>query len=59
MQVEIKGNTVVITLPIEENVSKSGKSLVIGSSGGNKATTAIYNGKPIYVGVNAYITRTR
>jgi hypothetical protein len=35
--------------------SASGKSLVVASTGGNMATGVLQDGKPIIVGVNAYI----
>ena len=57
MEVKIEKNTLVITLPISPRTSKSGKSTVIASSGGNMATTAEYEGKPVVVGVNAYIKK--
>lgn len=58
MKVEIdkKANELVIRLPLQEPTrSASGKTLVIGSSHGNQATTAQIDGKPIFVGANAYI----
>ena len=50
-------NEITITLPISPRPSKSGKTTVIASSAGNKPTEAIYNGKPIVVGVNCYIPK--
>jgi hypothetical protein len=35
----------------------SGKSLVVASTRGNQRTDAIVNGRPVIVGVNAYIER--
>lgn len=35
--------------------SASGKTLVVASSRGNHATTAVVNGVPVTVGFNAYI----
>jgi len=56
MQVEIKGNDLVITIPMQKPApSASGKTLVVASSRGNKATAALVDGKPIIVGLNAYI----
>lgn len=59
MKVEIINGSLVITLPINQHPepSASGKTLVVASSHGNKATDAKVNGKPITVGVNAYIPR--
>lgn len=55
MKAEIKGDTLVITLPIKEAASKTGKSLVIASSNGNKQTDLKYKDKTVVIGVNAYI----
>lgn len=53
---EVKGKTLVLTLDLTvPTPSKSGKTLVVASSHGNVATTAQVNGKPVVVGVNAYI----
>jgi len=47
----------VITLPMEKpRASSSGKTLIVASSGGNQATTVQIDGKPVKVGVNAFIT---
>ena len=58
MQVEIKDNKLVITLPLQApRPSASGKTLVVATTSGNKASTAIVDGKPVIVGVNAYIQK--
>lgn len=57
MQVEIKGDKLLITIPISPRPSASGKTTVVASSNGNHATSALHNGKPIVVGVNAYIPK--
>lgn len=57
MTTEIKDNKIIITLPIEPSVSASGKSLVVASTKGNKTSAVSYEGKPIVIGVNAYISR--
>lgn len=57
MEVEIKNNKLIITLPISPRTSKSGKSLVIASTGGNLPSTAIYEGQPVIIGVNAYVKK--
>ena len=57
MQVEIKGNQLVITLPLQAPTpSASGKTKVVASSRGNVKTSAKVDGKEITVGVNAYIS---
>ena len=57
MEVELKDNVIVISIPISPRSSKSGKTLVVASSGGNQPTTAMYEDKPIIVGVNAYVKK--
>ena len=57
MKVEIKNNELIITLPISPRTSKSGKSTVIASTSGNVATSAQYEGKPIIIGCNAYVSK--
>ena len=49
-----KANTMTVVLPLTPGPSKSGKSMVIASTRGNQTSTAVYNGKPVTVGVNAY-----
>ena len=49
-----KSGTVTVVLPLTPGPSKSGKSLVIASTRGNQTTTAVFNGKPVTLGVNAY-----
>ena len=56
MQVEIKGNDLVITIPMQKPTpSASGKTLVVASSHGNQPTSAQVDGRPVVVGLNAYI----
>ncbi len=57
MQVEQKNGKLIITMDIEKKPtpSASGKTLVVASSHGNQATSVIIDGKPVIVGVNAYI----
>ena len=57
MKVEITKTEIVITLPISPRPSKSGKTIVIASTAGNQAITAIYNGQPVIVGVNVYVKK--
>ena len=49
-----KAGTLTVVLPITPGPSKSGKSLVIASTRGNQTTTAVFAGKPVTLGVNAY-----
>ena len=58
MQVSIDGNNLVIRIPMTDpRPSASGKTLVVATSSGNKTTTAMVNGKPIVIGLNAYIKK--
>ena len=58
MKVEIKGNELIITVEMQKPTpSASGKTLVVASSHGNQATTAMIDGKPVIVGLNAYIKK--
>jgi hypothetical protein len=57
MEVKIEGDKLIITLPISEHSSKTGKTTVIASTSGNKPTTATYKGKVVVVGANAYISK--
>ena len=57
MNVEQKGNKIIITIDAEKKPapSASGKTLVVASSHGNQATGVLIDGKPLIVGVNAYV----
>ena len=58
MLVEIKGNQMIITIEMQTPApSASGKTLVVASSHGNQATTAVVDGKPVIIGFNAYIKK--
>lgn len=53
----IEGDYLVIRVPMNAKPvpSSSGKTLVVASSHGNKQTEVEIQGKPVIVGVNAYI----
>jgi len=57
MKVTIKGNKLTIEMDINKNPqpSKSGKTLIVASSGGNVVTDTEIGEKQLVVGVNAYI----
>lgn len=58
MKVEIKGNILHIEIecdPTASKPSKTGKTLSLASTHGNMATTCIIKGKPVVIGLNAYI----
>ena len=58
MTVGIKGNKLFIEIDLETPTpSSSGKTLVVASTHGNAVTTAEVDGKPITIGLNAYIKR--
>jgi hypothetical protein len=58
LKVEIKNNKLFIEIDLEEPTpSSSGKTLVVASTHGNTVTTAEVDGKPITIGLNAYIKR--
>lgn len=58
MNVEIKNGNLIITMPLQAPApSASGKTLVVASSRGNVKTSAMIDGKPITIGLNAYVAK--
>jgi hypothetical protein len=56
MKTTIKNNILHIEIPLHApRPSATGKTLTVASSKGNQATEARIDGKPVIVGVNAYI----
>lgn len=56
MKVTIKANVLTIEIDMQKPTpSASGKTLVVASTHGNQPTTAMIDGKPIIIGLNAYI----
>ncbi|MBF0244757.1 MAG: hypothetical protein HQL31_05745 [Planctomycetes bacterium] len=56
MNVEIRDNKLHIEIDLEEPTrSASGKTLVVASTRGNVVTKALVDGKPVTIGLNAYI----
>jgi hypothetical protein len=56
MKATIKDNILHIEISLHApRPSATGKTLTVASSNGNKETEAKINGKPVIVGVNAYI----
>lgn len=56
MKVEIRDDKLCIEIDLEKPTpSASGKTLVVASTRGNAVTTAKVDGKPVIVGLNAYI----
>jgi hypothetical protein len=58
MKVEIKNNKLYIEIDLEEPTpSSSGKTLVVAGTHGDTVTIVEVNGKPVTIGLNAYIKR--
>jgi len=58
IEVKVEGKKLVITADLETPTpSASGKTMVVCSSHGNMATTAVVDGKPVIVGLNCYIRK--
>ncbi len=56
MKATINGNKLTIEIDLKTpRPSSTGKTLVVATSGGNQTTTATVNGKPVVIGLNAYI----
>ena len=57
LTVAIEDGCLVIRVPLNRTPTRSatGKTLVVVSSHGNKETDVLIEGKPVVVGVNAYI----
>ena len=57
-KIDEQGRTLTLVLELQEPVpSASGKTLVIATTHGNVPTDVEINGKPVIVGVNAYIRK--
>ena len=55
---KIDGNKLIITADLETPTpSASGKSLVVASTRGNMKTDVVIDGKPLTIGLNAYISK--
>jgi hypothetical protein len=57
LTVTVEDGCLIIRVPLNPKPTRSatGKTLVVASSHGNKETEVQIEGKPVYVGVNAYI----
>ena len=56
MKVEIRDNKLCIEIDLEKPTpSSSGKTLVVASTRGNAVTDVRVDGKPVTIGLNAYI----
>ena len=59
MEVKVENGKLHIILPMNETPveSTTGKTLIVASSGGNRASDVLVAGKAVYFGVNAYIKK--
>jgi len=58
IETKIEGTKLIITCDLEEPTpSASGKTLVVVSTRGNMKTDCMVNGKPLTIGLNAYIAK--
>ena len=58
VQLDEKAGQITITLPVSPRPSKSGKTTVIATTSGNQTfSDNVFDGKPITIGVNAYVPR--
>jgi len=58
MKVTVSNGNLLIEIPMQKpSPSASGKTLVVASTRGNKTTEAMIDGKPVTIGLNAYIKR--
>jgi hypothetical protein len=58
MKVEIRDNKLCIEIDLEiPTPSASGKTLVVASTRGNAVTDVMVDGKPVTIGLNAYIKK--
>ena len=56
IETKIEGTKLIITCDLEEpKPSASGKTLVVASTRGNIKTDCMIDGKPLTIGLNAYI----
>ncbi len=56
MKATIQDGKLIIEVELQKPTpSATGKTLVVASSHGNIATSAVIDGKPVVVGLNAYI----
>lgn len=56
MKTQIKDGKLIIEIDMQEPTpSASGKTLVVASTHGNVVTDVLIDGKPVTIGLNAYI----
>ena len=60
MSAKVEKGELVIRIKMQPPTpSASGKTLVVATSHGNQSTEAMIDGKPIVVGLNAYIRQSK
>ncbi|MCX6162275.1 MAG: hypothetical protein NTV87_13200 [Ignavibacteriae bacterium] len=58
MEAKIENGKLVIVIDLQEPTpSASGKTLVIATTHGNVVTECVVDGKPVVIGLNAYIKK--
>jgi hypothetical protein len=58
MEVKIENGKLIISIDLQEPTpSASGKTLVVATTHGNTPTKCIIDGKPVVIGLNAYIKK--
>jgi len=58
METKIENGNPVISIPLHApRPSATGKTLIVASTGGNVVTSATIDGKPVAVGLNAYVRK--
>ena len=58
MDVKIENGKLTIVIDLQEPTpSASGKTLVVATTHGNTPTKCLINGKPVVLGLNAYIKK--
>ena len=57
MEAKIENGKLIITLPMQERPSKSGKTIIVASTNGNIPSTVQHKGKIVIIGVNAYVSK--
>ena len=58
MEAKIEDGKLIIKIDLQEPTpSASGKTLVVATTHGNVVTECVINGKPVVIGLNAYIKK--
>jgi hypothetical protein len=57
MTAKIENGKLLIELPIQPRPSNSGKTLLIASTGGAEKDACTFEGRPVAINVNAYVSK--